>query len=80
MLCAGLMYMLQNMIPNIIYEDNKLIMRDKLSKDLDNWTAANRLYASTKKVFHYCQKGSPFEKGSRKSNTQRRQDVKAGHM
>jgi hypothetical protein len=64
--------MLRNMMQEIIHEDNELIMRNKSSKDLDDWTAANRLYISAKKVFYYCQKGSPFEKGSRRSDTQGR--------
>jgi hypothetical protein len=80
MLCAGLAHMFRNITQDIIHEDNELTMRDKTSKDSDNWTAANRLYASAKRVSHYCQRGSPFEKGSRRSDTQRRQDVRARRM
>jgi hypothetical protein len=64
MLRAGLAHMLQNMTQDIIYKDNELTTRDKLSKDSDNWTAVNKLYASAKKIFHYYRKGFPFEKDS----------------
>jgi hypothetical protein len=36
MLHAGLIYVLQNMTLDIIYKDNELTMRDKLSKDSDD--------------------------------------------
>jgi hypothetical protein len=64
MLCAGLTHVLWNMTHDIIHKDNELTTRDKPSKDSDNQTAANMLYASAKKVSHCCQEGSPFEKGS----------------
>jgi hypothetical protein len=80
MLRTGLVHVLQNMMQDIIYEDNKLTIRDKLLKDSDNQTAANRLYVLTKKVSHCCRKGSSFEKGSRRFDTQGRQDVRVECM
>jgi hypothetical protein len=80
MLYAGLAHVLQNMMQDIIHKNNELTMRDKPSKDSDNRTAANMLYTSAKKVSHCCQEESPFEKSSRRSDIQGKQDVRAGRM
>jgi hypothetical protein len=79
MLYAGFVHVLWNMMQDIIYKNNKLIMRDKLSKDSDDRIAANRLYTSAKKISHCCRKGSPFKKGFERSDIQGRQDVSGTH-
>jgi hypothetical protein len=80
MLRTGFAHVLQNMTLDITHKDNKLIMRDKPSKDLDDQIAASRLYGSVKRISCCCRKGSSFEKDSGRFDTQGRQDVRAGHM
>jgi hypothetical protein len=80
MLCTGLAHVLRNMIQDIIYEDNELIIKDKLSKDSDDRITASRLYTLAKRVSYCCRKRSSFEKGSRRSDTQGKQDVRAERM
>jgi hypothetical protein len=46
MLRVGLVHILLNIIQDIIYKDNKLIIRNKPSKNLDDWTAVSKLYVS----------------------------------
>jgi hypothetical protein len=79
-MCIILVYMLQNMMLDIIHKDNEPTMRDKLLKDSDNWITASRLYVSAKRIFCYCQKGSLFEKSSGRFNIQERQNIRVKRM